>query len=288
MALASMTGYGRATCTLPFAEAVWEIRTLNHRHLDMHIRFPDNARFLEMPVRQLCRQRLQRGKADIFLNIKQQALDVSNQINWAGLDSLMATYQQITARYQLKSVPDPLALLQWRGIIGSSEENLETYQSQLLTGFEQAMTHLMTVRATEGAHLKQDLIEKLAAIHEIVRDVQSTLVSMLPALRDKMQTMLKDLAIQCDPARLEQELALLAMRYDVSEEITRLQSHLQAMQALLASKDAIGRQLEFLLQEMHREANTLGTKGYHQSISQQAMTLKIIIEQMREQSCNVE
>ncbi len=288
MALASMTGYGRAAYTLPFAEAVWEIRTLNHRHLDIHIRLPDNARFLEMPIRQLCRQKLQRGKVDIFLNIKQQALDGSHQINWSFLDGLMTTYRQINTRYELQGTPDPLALLQWRGIMGSSEDSLESYQAPLLEGFEQALTHLITVRLTEGSHLQQDLHEKLAAIQVIVEKVQSLLPPMLPMLRDKMQDMLKDLMVQCEPARLEQELALLVMRYDVSEEITRLQGHLKAMHTLLASKDAIGRQLEFLLQEMHREANTLGNKGYHQSITQQAMTLKVIIEQMREQSCNLE
>lgn len=289
MTLASMTGYGRAACTLPFAEAVWEVRTLNHRHLDIHIRLPDNARFLEMPIRQLCRQKLQRGKVDVFLNIKQQATDVAHQINWAVLDDLMTTYQQINARYQLQGVPDPLLLLQWQGTVSaSSEDNLDLYQAPLLAGFEQALRQLITVRLTEGKHLQQDLHEKLAMIESLVEKVQSLLLSMLPMLRDKMQSMLKDLMAECDPARLEQELALLAMRYDVSEEITRLQGHLKAMRTLLTSQDAIGRPLEFLLQEMHREANTLGNKGYHQSITQPAMTLKVIIEQMREQSCNLE
>ncbi len=287
MTLASMTGYGRAAYALPFAEAVWEVRTLNHRHLDIHIRLPDNVRFLEMPIRQLCRQKLHRGKVDVFLSIKQQAMEVSHQINWPVLDDLMTTYQQINARYQLQSTPDPLALLQWHGIMGASED-MEAYQAPLLVGFEQALAQLMTVRLTEGTHLQQDLHEKLATIEDIVQKVQSLLHSMLPMLQHKMQTMLKDLAVECDPVRLEQELALLAMRYDVAEEITRLQGHLKAMRALLISKDAIGRQLEFLLQEMHREANTLGNKGYHQSITQQAMTLKVIIEQMREQSCNLE
>ena len=288
--LKSMTAYSRFAQSLGHYELVWELRSVNHRYLDAHFRLPETVGALEPKLKERLAEKVARGRVDIGLRIAESETQQQlRSLDREKLEQWRRWQQQVQ-----EAIPDalPLGVMQ---IIrdGDVFEQLDPAQIlnevALLEGFSAALQGLLEQRQAEGGRMQQVLADKLSAISEILRGLQQNMPEHERAHQAAWQARVEKLSkAELDPLRLHQELALLISKADVTEELDRLQSHIEEFDHALQSDMPVGRRLDFLLQEFNREANTLGSKSIHQEITNASVELKVLIDQLREQVQNIE
>lgn len=286
----SMTGFARREAKLPWGTVIWEVRSVNHRYLEPSFRLPEDFRELEPALRDAMRKALQRGKVEASLSVQfEQEGESELGINLDKIAQIAKAAQQISAQLGAAAAPvNPLDLLKWPGVIQKQELDREAMQAAVLTVFEEALALLIEHRSREGAELEQMILQRLDAVSAQVVAVRARLPEILQSQRDKLQAKIASLQIDLEPERLEQEIALLAQKADVDEELDRLDTHVTEVKRSLKQTDSLGRRLDFLMQELNREANTLSSKAIVADTTQAAVELKVLIEQMREQVQNIE
>lgn len=286
----SMTGFARRETKRPWGTAVWEIRSVNHRYLEPSFRLPEDFREIEPNLREAMRKSLQRGKVEASLSIQwEQAGDAELGLNLDKVNQLTKAAQQINGLLGAAAAPvNALDILRWPGVIQKQELDREALQSDVLSLFESALEGLIEHRSREGAELEQLILQRLDGVTAQVANVRARMPEILAAQREKLQVKLAALQIDLDPERLEQEVVLLAQKADVDEELDRLDTHVLEVKRSLKQADSLGRRLDFLMQELNREANTLSSKSIVSDTTQAAVELKVLIEQMREQIQNIE
>lgn len=284
----SMTAFSRAAIDAHGRQLVWEIRSVNHRFLETHFRIPESLRGIEHPLRELARKHLKRGKVDCTLRLEAGASDSKVTINRPVLLQLLAAVEQVRRDAPEIGSVTPIELMRWPGVLDDTpidEALLETTASNL---FEQALTDLISARAREGAALQQTICERLDQIDTLLKVLKPMVSQIALQQKSKLMQRIADLQVNLEPGRLEQEVALLAQRADVAEELDRLAIHIEEARSNALGAGPHGRRLDFLTQELNREANTLGAKSIMPETSQRAVDLKVIIEQIREQVQNIE
>ncbi len=285
----SMTAFARQQNNQTEGTLVWEIRSVNHRYLEPHLRLPDTFRALEGPLRDRLRKTLQRGKVECSLRFHPSDQS-SNQLNVdLGLAAQVRdAAQQITELLVNPAPLDALELLRWPGVLQQTELDMTALHKSALTLFDSALDELINNRHREGRELALLINQRLDAIAVIVIQVRARLPEILAKQRLNILNRLEDAKVSLDPNRLEQEMVLLAQKADVDEELDRLDTHITEVRRVLTQQDASGRRLDFLMQELNREANTLSSKSIVAETTQCAVELKVLIEQMREQIQNIE
>lgn len=286
----SMTGFARQESKLPWGAAVWELRSVNHRYLEPNFRLPEEFREIEPALRDALRKNLQRGKIDVTLNIQwEQTGDGELGLNTDKVAQITKAARDINALLGDAAAPiNSLDILRWPGVIQKQEWDRDTLQKAVLDLFGETIKGLIEHRSREGAELEKIILQRLNGVSEQVKHVRALMPQILAAQREKLTTKLAALQVELDPERLEQEIVLLAQKADVDEELDRLDTHVREVKHSLKKEDSLGRRLDFLMQELNREANTLSSKSVVSETTQAAVELKVLIEQMREQVQNIE
>lgn len=286
---ASMTAFARQEQTTQWGAIVWEIRSVNHRYLETHFRLPENLRDLEPALREKLRKSFARGKLEISLNFRPDNEQSQNFcINTELVEQLGQALQQVQNSLNQSNHINPLEVLQWPGVLQTAEVDYAEVKSIALSLFEQAVEQLQAMRQQEGAALQKIVEQRLDRVGEITTEIRAHLPDIMAQQKQKLQKRIEDAKAELEPGRLEQELVLLLQKADVDEELDRLQTHVDEVTRTLKQKNAIGRRLDFLMQELNREANTLSSKAIDTDVTQTAVELKVLIEQMREQIQNIE
>lgn len=285
---ASMTGFARTAVQSPQGVLSWELRSINHRYLEPTFRLPDVFRELEPTLRQKLREGLGRGKVDCQLSF--QPVEHLNDID-INLEMARQYLEACETVSQLMADPapiSPLDILRWPGVLRQGEADPEVLHQAALSGFDAALDELRQHRRREGESLADHIRQRLNAISAITAQVRQWMPQLLDAQRNRLLTRLEELNVQLPPERLEQEVVLLAQKSDVDEEVDRLDTHVSEIFSVLKRSEPVGRRLDFLMQELNREANTLGSKSISSHTTQWSVELKVLIEQMREQVQNIE
>src|SRR5690606_4821441 len=284
-----MTGFAGAEAVSPPFRLVWELRSVNHRFLDISLRLPEELRALEGACRDLLAEHVRRGKVDCTLKIT-AADDASGaaELDDDALAALAALEGRVRQRFPQARPLGVLDVLRWPGVMKEQRVDFAVLAEPAKTALKEAATAPEAARAREGARLAALLEERLDAIIARLGAVRPAVAGAEARYRQKLEERLARLDVQAQPERLEQELVLVAQRFDVTEEIDRLGGHVTEARAVLKRREPIGRRLDFLIQEMNREANTLGSKAQDEELTRTAVELKVLIEQMREQVQNLE
>ena len=283
----SMTAFASAERTAPWGKLSCELRAVNHRYLELSLRLPDELRSLEGALREAVARRVTRGKLDLSFRLRSTPGSNEVQLNAALLAQLAELARGCSAQFPQLSV-EFNELLRYPGLIEQAEIDRDALQIEVLALLEEVLDEFVAAREREGEALAQGMRERLDAISSIATQVREWMPDIQQALRRKLDARLGDFRDGVDPARLEQELVLGLQKIDVEEELDRLETHVAESRRVLALDDAVGRRLDFLLQEFNREANTLGSKSVDTRSTQAAVELKVLIEQIREQVQNIE
>lgn len=287
--IASMTGYAARLQDLGSAQATLELRSVNQRYLELSFRLPEELRQLEPPLREMISQRLSRGKVECRIALAAHAQTASDiGLNGTFLESLIQWQEQVKTR--LPDAP-PLTvadILHWPGLIANDKLTAIDWNPILLEAARQLLDEMVASRQREGDKLKQFILNRLTDCESQVAALSPQLPAIVAAYRDKLAARLAEALGQDSHERLAQELALFAQKVDVQEEISRLIAHFEEARRVLEKGGAVGKRLDFLMQELHREANTLGSKSVAVEMSATSLELKVLIEQMREQVQNIE
>ena len=285
----SMTGYARREQRSELGILICELRSVNHRFLEAYFRMPDELRPLEPAFRKLASQRLGRGKLECHFTFRPgPGMLAEVVVNDALVDAVLEAVHQVEHRMSNPARIDALSVLSWPGATLEPEMDPGPLQDQAKALFAAALDDLIAARAREGERLQALLEARCTAIERMVGRVRERRGEVLRAVRERWETRLRELDVQADPARLEQELAIAAQRLDVDEELDRLASHCAEFREILQRREPVGRRMDFLMQELNREANTLASKAADIQTTQAAVELKVLIEQMREQVQNIE
>lgn len=285
----SMTAFARQESQGEWGALVWEIRSINHRYFECSCKLPDAFTELEHSLREGVKQRLQRGKIDIALRIKADNTGINRiQFNEALLNQLIDLNQHVKQNIGEGAYTNTMNLLSWPNVIQQAEINWQDFSNEVMAAFAKALEQVVAMRQREGAALVDFIEQRLQAIEQELQQITEHLPEVIRNQRIRLQTKLAEVVANFDPQRLEQELVLLAQRMDVEEELNRLANHVGEVKRTLTEGGPQGRRLDFLMQELNREANTLGAKAGDVAISNIAISLKVLIEQMREQVQNIE
>ena len=284
----SMTAYADAELTIDGMVLVCELRSVNHRYGDISIKLPERLRFTETDLRRLIADKLKRGKIECSISYKKQSYNQSMTINHELVDLLLNVAADIEARMTNPQPFSALQVLAFPGVQQDSDIDKEILQTAILQLLTQALDHLLENRLREGAQLAELLIERCHKAKLLVSAGQTRMPEVLNGLRIKLLNRVTELVAEPNFDRLEQELVLMAQKLDVAEELERLEMHVQEVLHTLKQPEPAGRRLDFLMQEMNREANTLGSKSADKEMTQISIDLKVLIEQMREQVQNIE
>ncbi|MCG5501119.1 YicC/YloC family endoribonuclease [Ectothiorhodospira lacustris] len=285
----SMTGFARCESSGDIGTLAWELRSVNHRYLDVSTRLPDELRALEGPVRERVNARLGRGKVECNLRFrKADTTDSTLEINDDLAKELITKVVKVEHWMMNAARMSAMEILRWPGVVRQSEPDLQPVHTSALNLLDEALDALIEHRAREGAHIHSLLESRCRAITEQVAQVRARRPEVVTALRERLRTRISELGVDLEPGRLEQELALQAQKLDVAEELDRLDGHVKEVLACLQRDEPVGRRLDFLMQEFNREANTLGSKANDMETTQASVELKVQIEQMREQIQNIE
>jgi len=291
--LRSMTAFARVQETCDAGTLTWEIRSVNHRYLEPGLKLPEDFKSLEPEIRKLLARYLKRGKIDIGLRYKMNdAAQSEIRLNEDIVHSLRQVEQDILNIVHEGSKLSVADILGWPGVIASPENELSPLISIALESLEKTLQQLVDTRETEGSALAKMIGSRCTQISDIVKQLRKHRPQMLASMREKWETTLNEKLKQwsegVDTGRLEQELVILAQKLDVDEELDRIDTHITEVKKVLKRKEAVGRRLDFLMQELNREANTLGSKSQDSQTTQWSVDLKVLIEQMREQVQNIE
>ena len=285
----SMTAFARQEVQTDWGVLIWEIRSVNHRYLEMHFRLPDNFRDLEPVLREQVRKNLARGKIESTLYYRNNQKDSDNlRLNTDLLNQLSRTLKEVEEHDIETQSVSALELLQWPGVLQTEEVEYEQIKLAATELYRQALEQLAEMRSQEGAALAKLITQRLNRIAKVTAEVRQAIPEILQLQKDKLLSRFEEIKIELDPSRIEQETVLLLQKYDVDEEMDRLETHVKEVKRTLKKKGAVGRRLDFLMQELNREANTLSSKAIDTEVTQAAVELKVLIEQMREQIQNLE
>lgn len=285
----SMTAFAREHTSTNWGQLTWEIRSVNHRYLDTSIRLPDPLRIIEDKVRGKVNHQLARGKLECYLRFqvdKNQPGAMS--IDGSLVDRLTEMANEIEKRIHESSSIGVTEILNWPGVITEDGIDYDSLAKEAITLLEKTLDSLVRNRQREGERLASMINERLASIEEQVASIRAILPEIMTAFRLRLENRLSELKESLEPGRLEQEVVIFANKSDIEEELDRLESHIAETHHALSTKKPVGRRLDFLMQEMNREANTLGSKSSDIRITNASIELKVLIEQIREQVQNIE
>ncbi|MEM7195011.1 MAG: YicC/YloC family endoribonuclease [Pseudomonadota bacterium] len=284
----SMTGFARRDAQSDTGALTWEIRSVNHKYLDIHLRLPEELRELESGCRELIGKHLNRGRIDAQLKFDRTLTGETVSVD---LDSLNAVRDSLKQIEILAPGLDPcrsIDILKWPGVMRETPINMEELQKVTISTLDTTLSGLVSQRQREGQRMEDAIRERVAGCRSLVADLKAQLPDIEYSIQARWQDRLAQLNAEIDEARLHQELAILLTRTDISEELDRLNSHFDEVAAILDSEKPAGRRLDFLMQELNREANTLGSKSADARNTRTSMELKVLIDQMREQVQNIE
>ncbi|RTR04357.1 YicC/YloC family endoribonuclease [Halomonas nitroreducens] len=284
----SMTAFSRQDRDADWGRLQLELRSVNQRYLEPHFRLPETLRDLEPGFRDALRSRLARGKVECQLRFDPADGDSGLAVNRPRLEALAAALGEVRKTVPTAAMPDALSLLDHPGVLDTPGPDMEAIKAEARALFGAALDDLVAGRAREGEQLAALIRERLAAIRVQVAEVRRLLPEILERQRHQLLERLEAMRTELDPQRLEAELVLLAQKADVAEELDRLETHVLEVERQLKQKGPIGRRLDFLMQELNREANTLSSKSVVAESTRCAVELKVLIEQMREQIQNIE
>jgi len=289
MTINSMTAFARESDESGLGSLALEIRSVNHRYLECLFKLPEALRGLEPNLRQLVQTALSRGKLDVQLRWQMPTgAETELAINDQHLQQLVAALEQVQQQIPAAQAPTSLEILQWPGIVAPVAEDQSSLTERVLTLFERALVNLSESRAREGGKLQTFILERLQLVKVEVQAARERMPELLLQQRQRLESRLADLDADVEPGRVEQELVILTQKADVEEELDRLQAHVEEVERVLNKGGPCGRRLDFLMQELNREANTLSSKSIAGSTTRNAVELKVLIEQMREQIQNLE
>jgi uncharacterized protein (TIGR00255 family) len=285
----SMTAFARVQHQSEWGSIVVEMRSINHRYLDVNVSLPDTLRHIDLSIRHRLRERVKRGKIECV--IRYQAQPPSHQlftVNTLLAQALCQSSEQVAAFLPTATPVCALDILKWPGVLEVKEEEMQALQASIIALVEEATEALLQMRGREGEQLKQLLLQRLDGLSEQLSIIRQHGPQVIVAQQERLKKRFIDAEVELDSARLEQEMVLFAQKIDVAEEIERIDMHIEECRRVMMSEDAIGRRLDFLLQELNREANTLGAKSVDPVMTHRAVEMKVLIEQMREQVQNIE
>lgn len=283
----SMTAYAQASTDTEVGELSCELRSVNHRYLEVAPRMPEELRVYEGDLRDLVGSKLARGRVDCFVRLKENEAD-NLEPNPEMVANLKALIEQM--RDQLPNMQDMRAVdvLRWPGVLQAKKADPKKMKKSLLNVVNEALDGLLVSRAQEGKKMAELIEQRLSGMQTVISDVETFLPEISAAYRTRLEEKFAEIKDQLDPSRLEQEMVIFLQKTDVAEELDRLKVHMQEITAVLAKPEPAGRRLDFLMQELNREANTLGSKAQDSRLTKASVDLKVFIEQMREQVQNIE
>jgi len=283
----SMTAYAQASITTDLGELSCELRSVNHRYLEIAPRMPEELRVHESALRDAITDKLSRGRIDCFIRLKEnEASNLEpNPEAAANFHALLEDiHQQVPSMQAIRAID----VLRWPGILQARKVDPQAMKGHLLSIVDQALNGLLESRAQEGKKMAELIQQRLSGMQASIQDVEKILPEIVDSYRARLDEKLVDIKEQLDPARLEQELVIFLQKTDVAEELDRLNVHIEEVSAVLAKPEPAGRRLDFLMQELNREANTLGSKSQDPRLTKASVDMKVFIEQMREQVQNIE
>ena len=284
----SMTAFSRIDVNSEFGSLIFELKSVNHRFIEINFKIPELFKKLELQMRDLLKEALVRGKIECSIIINENTVLSETKIDQAQLENYLDLMQKVKSKV---GEPDKISItdvLNLPGVLNQKPVESSGLEKFCLEGFKETIKKLKEFREIEGKKLKKDITEKIKFIEVHLESLEKELPRLLDLNRKRLEKRISDLAVQIDRDRLDQEMVLLANRSDIDEEIVRLRSHSSEVIRLLDTDNAIGRKLDFLMQEMNREANTIGSKSLSEFTSKVAIELKVLIEQIREQVQNIE
>jgi uncharacterized protein (TIGR00255 family) len=285
----SMTAFARKEKQAEWGLAAWEVRSVNHRYLEIVLSLPDTFSHLEPLIRKQMQARLQRGRVEAKLRYKSYInKTIPIEIDEELTQFLIDAYKRIGHLAHTNTPLNPGELLRWPHLLKFPELSAEIIQPELMTLFSETLEDFCKVRSIEGKSIFELLNQRLIKLVNLLQHIQAQLPHILNLQREKILTRLNEIKINLDANRLEQEMLLFAQKTDIAEELDRLQIHLHEFKNLLVKNQAQGKQLDFLLQELNREANTLASKSLDAELTLLAVNIKVLIEEMREQVQNIE
>lgn len=286
----SMTAFARAEHQTDAGTFTCELRSTNHRFLEISLHIPDFLRSFEMPIRDCIKRYAKRGKIDCALRFQpsnkaaQTLFTVNNEL----ARELCLASEKISAFLQQSAPINPSEILRFPGVMESKQSDMKALEAPVLAVVDMAAKELLAARGREGAELKKLFDTRMSLMEKELAKVQERLPSVMTEARNRLLSRFNDARIELDATRLEQEMVMFAQKIDIAEEIDRASTHINEFRRTLNQDDLVGRRLDFLLQEMNREANTLGSKSVDTVLTHAAVEMKVLIEQVREQVQNVE
>jgi uncharacterized protein (TIGR00255 family) len=285
----SMTAFARAQHQGPWGAATCELKSVNHRYLEIRVHLPDALYELEQAMHEYLRQHLKRGKLECYFRFQTEAaIDRPMQINQPLVKRLIAATEEIANFFPENVVINPINILQWPGVVQANDANLEGIHKELMSLLEVAVKDLLATREREGKELKHIFMQRLDSLQGEAEKAKGRIPAILQHQRERLLKHFSDAQVDMDKQRLEQEMVMFAQKIDVVEEIERIETHIAEVRRVLKQGGAIGRRLDFLMQELNREANTLGAKSVDVDTTRASLEMKVLIEQLREQMQNVE
>ena len=284
----SMTAFGRREISGEFGQLVCELRAVNHRYLELFIRLPDELRALEMPAREKIGKKIKRGKIECTLRYKPSELVGDIEINEQMTTAVLNACEKINAKVQVQAPISAIEVLGWPGAISLRERDFGPVQNTAMDLLDETLADFVATREREGQLTEKMILDRCETVAIIVDEQRAHCPMVMQRLREKLQQKLDELKVEPDQQRLEQELVFAAQKLDVDEELDRLEAHIIEVKKVLQRDEPVGRRLDFLMQELNREANTLGSKSQDVRTTGKSVDLKVLIEQMREQVQNIE
>jgi uncharacterized protein (TIGR00255 family) len=283
----SMTGFAATESRFPGGLLLIELRAVNHRYLELNVKIDDSLRQYEAQIREQLQTRLGRGKVECRISLKSDHAASNLALNPAMVAQIAKTLGELHQHFPQAQPINLVEVFKLPGVLQSEAVDGESLAQSVQSGLSLAIDELIAARQREGEKLKQVLLDRLQGVREQISVVKPLLPALVSQYQEKLTAKLRE-AMQADDDRVRQEIVLYAQRIDVDEELARLQSHIVEMDRILSAGGAVGKKLDFLMQEMNREANTLGSKSVAIETTQVSMQLKVLIEQMREQIQNIE
>jgi uncharacterized protein (TIGR00255 family) len=286
----SMTSFAHHSEQGNWGSAVWEIRCLNHRYFDCSFHLPESLRNLESELRESLRSQLTRGKIDCYLRYQPgEAVKLKLSLNTDLVKQLAVAANKLKAQFKnsLSSV-DPMRVLLWHDVLQISETESELVRKKIIKLFEQTLAGVIIIRKREGSSLGKLIVQRLQNVLLEIGKIKKLLPLIIKSRKEKLLSHLEEVKVELDASRLEQEMVFFAQKIDVTEEIERMELHIQEIQRILKQGGVVGKGLDFLMQELNRDANTLASKSVDKRVTHAAVEIKILVEQMREQVQNIE
>ncbi len=285
----SMTGFASLERQMTNGVLVVELRSVNHRYLELHMKLDENLRSFEPVVREMISAKLGRGKVECRMSLLQRGTaDKALSLDEEVLSNLSTIANHIQERFPSSQALSVAEILHWPGVVQNQQADSDQLAEEIKSSLKQILEDMTASRAREGAKMKALILERLVDAEQIVATVKPLLPLQVKAYQEKLTAKLQEALKSVDEDRVRQELVLFAQKIDVDEELTRLTAHISEVKRILDANQAAGKRLDFLMQELNREANTLGSKSVSTEVSQASMSLKVLIEQMREQIQNIE